>query len=154
MAELFHLPVNEGAVGYGNIGEQLPGVSQMSAAERPVLLARQAVAALSHLGLAAEAGRATPSVVAVSRLLVASPRDEVTVRESIWRLHIDTLEFLTVSDFQLGKAHSLGRALTETAILPVGANPDERRKTFLELFEDGRIGELDSWLTGLRSDFG
>jgi len=154
LAELYHSPVHEGPVDHGQPQERLPGVSKLNPPERSLLLARQIGAGLQGLNTPNEPNRSPPTAAALESLLGTHPRSREDVREAIWELHVQVLESLTVADFRLGKAYSLGRALGETDLVPAAADVADRRPTFTELFDSGRIAELGGWLSQLKTAFG
>lgn len=154
LAELYHSPVHEGPVGHGPPEGRLPGVSKLTPPERSLVLARQVGAALRGLNIPVEPNRPAPSSAAVETVLAAHPRNRDDVRAAIWELHVHMLESLTVTDFRLGKAYSLGRALAETDFVSAVADVADRRSIFAELFDSGRVGELGAWLAQLKTAFG
>jgi hypothetical protein len=86
------------------------------------------------------------------RLLADPDRDRDTTLDAIFTLHCRLLEALTVADFRLGKAYGLGRAIAETALLPVAAVSDEaRRQRFQDLLGRGRLTTIHNWLTDLKT---
>jgi hypothetical protein len=62
------------------------------------------------------------------------------------------MEALIVTDFLLGKAYSLGRAVAETVLLPTNVITDEqRRHQFISAFDAGRLITIRDWLTDLKT---
>jgi hypothetical protein len=154
VAELFHSPIHEKSVGYGEFGERLPGVSQLILAERSLLLARQIESGFLLLNIPIQPNHPAPSTKNVEGLLRSDPpRNRPEIRQALWDLHIDLLEALMVADFRLGKAYSLGRALAETVIIPTLTEATQV-DAFAELFRFGRLEELKNWLTELKTNFG
>ena len=56
--------------------------------------------------------------------LDAADRERETTLNAIFTLHCRLLEALYVTDFRLGKAYGLGRALAETSLVPARADGD------------------------------
>jgi hypothetical protein len=155
LAELFHSPVHQSPVEYGEAGNRLPGISELAPPNRSVLLARQIESGILVLHLPDQPNDPPPSSKEVENLLRADPpRSRTEVRQAILELHINILEILTVADFRLGKAYGLGRALAETVIVPAEAETDKRGQAFNDLFEFGRLLELKQWLSELKTNFG
>jgi hypothetical protein len=71
------------------------------------------------------------------------------IRRAIADLHEVLLRGLTATDFRVGKAYGLGRALCETVLLPSARQPE----SFAELFRPSRVAVLQSWLLALKSAF-
>ena len=80
----------------------------------------------------------------------ALTNDRGTFRARIFDLHTAVLTALTVDDFRLGKAYGLGRALAETALLPVASEQD-RPTVFTEKFRLDRLGSIFRWLADLKT---
>jgi hypothetical protein len=128
LAELFHSPVHQSPVEYGEAGNRLPGISELAPPNRSVLLARQIESGILVLHLPDQPNDPPPSSKEVENLLRADPpRSRTEVRQAILELHINILETLTVADFRLGKAYGLGRALAETVIVPAEAEAVAQR---------------------------
>ena len=154
VAQLYHSPVHETPIGHGQPQDRLPGISSLMEAEQSLLLAREIGAGIRRLLPEREGGRPQPSTTNLEAQLSGFPRNGHTVKQAIWDLHIELLEGLTVADFRLGKAYGLGRALAETAIMPVGTTPERRQTMYETLFGDGRLTRIGSWLSELKTSFG
>ena len=70
---------------------------------------------------------------------------------AVFTLHCRLLEALTVTDFRLGKAYGLGRALAETALVPAAAAAGEVAGEFRELLAAGRLTTIKDWLVELKT---
>jgi len=86
--------------------------------------------------------------VTAARDALANDRDQFRAR--IFDLHTALLTALTVDDFRLGKAYGLGRALAETALLPMASDQD-RPAVFKEKFGLHRLGNIFRWLADLKT---
>jgi hypothetical protein len=82
------------------------------------------------------------------------PRIKEVIQQEVWDLHVEVLEALTVADFRLGKAYGLGRALAETAMVPIGMPPDQRTSVYPDLFEVGRLERIGNWISEVKTSFG
>jgi len=151
MAQLFHAPVHEGPVGDPPRGDQLPGRSDFPPASRSIWLGEQIqVLAVALLTTPPPVVRA--ALADVERLLADPDRDRDRTLDKIFTLHCRLLEALTVADFRLGKAYGLGRAIAETALLPVAAASGEaRQRRFHEMLRPGRLTTIHNWLTDLKT---
>jgi hypothetical protein len=88
----------------------------------------------------------------VSRSLADPGRDRDATLDVIFTLHCRLLEALTVADFRLGKAYGLGRAVAETALLPVAAvSAADRQQRFQDMLGRGRLTTIHNWLTDLKT---
>jgi hypothetical protein len=110
-------------------GACLPGVSKMQAPERAFLGLSQVDVALSRLhGALSEHGLNPPTTEKARGVLEshAVPTDNM-FRDAIFDLHLRLLAVLTATDFKLGKAYGLGRALAEATGAP-GSLEEVRRR--------------------------
>ena len=128
--------------------DDLPGLSHLSHAEHQHLSLEQLRVDLYLLGppCAAAAITLPPTDALASKLEAGSWED---AKAEIVSLHQVLLINLTAADFTLGKAYGLGRALADTAMLPVPANPD----TYEKAFNTYRVRNLTDWLSDLESAF-
>jgi len=154
LTQLYHSPLHKTPIGHGELADRLPGRSALPDAEQSLLLARQVGAGIRKFLPTPEGQRASISTDNVERLLAGYPRNPTAIRQAIWDLHVDLLEALTVVDFQLGKSYGLGRALAETAVMPLSARTEDRGALYSELFSAGRLQEISSWLAELKTCFG
>ncbi len=153
VSEIYHVPKVTSAAGHGTPAKRLPGVSSLNPTEQALLLARQVGADIRVLLPTPAGGRSAPSTEHLESLLGANPPDDHSIRLEIWNLHINLLEALTVSGFRVGKAYGLGRALSETAIVPVHAPDAERIDVLKEVLRTGRCLEIVAWLAELKTSF-
>jgi hypothetical protein len=151
VAQLFHSPVHQGPVSDPPREEQLPGRSEFPPASRSMWLSEQ-IQVLAVALLTSPPPVVLDALADVRRLLADPDRDRDTTLDAIFTLHCRLLEALTVADFRLGKAYGLGRAIAETALLPVAAVSDEdRRQRFQDLLGRGRLTTIHNWLTDLKT---
>lgn len=150
IAELFHEPVPHHPPSHEAIPDHLPGVSQLGSYQTIVLHLDQADRALSDL-LGADHTLTSGAVAFVRQALNNDPISGDQVRSTVATLHKSALTELTIADFRLGKAYGLGRALAETALLPVFSSEDDKPARYREKFGAGRLGNLYGWLADLKS---
>ncbi len=114
MAELYHAtlelehPGAPAAAGHEAAARDLPGVGKLLPEEKQWLRMAQLLHGLRFLASATGDG-GLEGLCAEVREAVARKRMPDDLRE----LHVELLSALTVADFRLGKAYSLGRALCE-----------------------------------------
>ncbi len=150
VAQLFHSPVHVGpAENPGRTG-RLPGRSDFSAATQSKWLAEQIGATSADL-LVSQPQELYDALSTVLVNLDKTERDRDSTLDSIFDLHCQLLETLTVADFRLGEAYGLGRALAETALVPAAAADDEAEARFRELLGAGRVGTIKDWLIELKT---
>ena len=123
MARLYAGPLSSAAE--PQLEEDLPGLSDLPAAQLVKLGLAQADVALSRLE-AFLADARLPATEAVRAETEKSPPDRDGIRKAILDLHITVLVQLTAADYRLGKAYGLGRALADTCA-PVHGDQAERR---------------------------
>jgi hypothetical protein len=150
VAQLFHSPVHTGPVENPGRTDRLPGRSDFSAATQSKWLAEQIGATAADL-LVSEPQEVRDAHRALLVNLDKTERDRNATLDSIFQLHCQLLEALTVADFRLGEAYGLGRALAETALVPAGAADDEAESQFRELLGAGRVGTIKDWLIELKT---
>lgn len=85
----------------------------------------------------------------VAALLDADDRGSGELRAAVLELHVALLTRLGALDFRRGKAYGLGRALAETAIVPVAGE----WSTFTDAFARYRLSTIAGWLSDLKSLF-
>ena len=122
--------------------DDLPGISQLSAAELQEMGLFQVEAGITKLrDSICDAGLDVPDAQHFAeeiRRLREPQKRRVAIRD----FHVTLLSTLTAADFRLGKAYGLGRALADTTRLP----PDWR----VELATH-RVGTLAEWIRELAS---
>jgi len=150
VAQLYHSPVRTGPVLDPDRTERLPGRSDFSAAARSKWLGEQIGATAADL-LPAQPAGLHAALTAVLANLEDTDRSRDATLDSVFTLHCRLLEALSIADFRLGEAYGLGRALAETALVPVAAGDDEAEATFRELLGTGRVGTIKDWLTELKT---
>ncbi len=150
MAALYHSPVHRGSVEDPPRAGRLPGYSGFSPATHARWLGEQ---------IAATAGRLVTdppqalreALSATLAWLEAADREREATLSAIFTLHCRLLEALNVTDFRLGKAYGLGRALAETSLVPAVADGDGAAAAFRELLASGRVNTLNDWLVELKT---
>lgn len=151
VAQLFHSPVHEGPVADPPRGEQLPGRSLFPGASQSKWLGEQIQSQLDTLlhPLPETVQEAMAKVLAA----LADPhRSRGTTLDAIFTLHCRLLEALTIAHYRLGKSYGLGRAMAETALLPVIAATDEERQQQLQhMLGSGRLITITDWLADLKT---
>jgi hypothetical protein len=151
MAQLFHSPVHRGPVSDPVRGDHLPGRSEFPGASQSTWLGEQIQSQMEHL-LARPPQILMEAMSDVRAALTDPDRRRDATLDAIFTLHCRLLEALTVSDFLLGKAYGLGRAIAETALLPANAITDEQRADqFRSMFETGRLITIKDWLADLKT---
>jgi hypothetical protein len=150
VAVLYHSPVHRGPVEDPPRAARLPGYSGFSPATHARWLGEQ---------IAATAGRLVTdppqalmeALSAALAWLDAADRERETTLSAIFTLHCRLLEALYVTDFRLGKAYGLGRALAETSLVPARAHGDGAAAAFRDLLASGRVNTLNDWLVELKT---
>lgn len=106
----------------------------------------QLTVALCRLTPSSFPGALKPPTTETVRELYENPNtDPADGHEALYRLHVQTLQTLTATDFRLGKAYSLGRALADSVFLP------DEPHGFAESFDRFRLDVLRAWLNDLDS---
>lgn len=147
MARLYDGPLSSAAE--LRLSADLPGLSDLPAAQRVQLGLAQADVSLSRLrGFLGDSR--LPATDAVRTETEKQPVDRDAVRKAILDLHTALLVQLTAADFRLGKAYGLGRALADTC---ASASGDEAaRRTALEHhLEPHRALVIAGWLDDLKT---
>ena len=130
-------------------GDDLPGLSDLSAARMVALGLDQADAALR--GLREFVPDATlPTTDEVRQRAGASKADSAAIRQAIFDLHIELLTRLTAADYRLGKAYGLGRALADTCASGEG-DTDKRKAALEHHLQRNRAGVIIEWLDDLKT---
>ena len=150
MAKLYHSPVHRGAAADPDRGARLPGISGFPDATQSRWLGEQIDATLTGL-LPMPAGAIMDTLGTVIGLLSAGQRHRDETLDAVFTLHCRLLESLTVTDFRLGKAYGLGRALAETTLVPAAAAADDLAGAFGELLAAGRVATIKDWLVELKT---
>jgi hypothetical protein len=150
VAKLYHSPVHRGPVGDPPRGDRLPGRSDFSAATRSKWLGEQIGATATDL-LAGPPQAFEAALADLLANLEKEDRNRDATLEAVFILHCRLLEALSATNFRLGTAYGLGRALAETALVPAGAADDETERKFGELLGAGRVNTIKNWLAELKS---
>jgi hypothetical protein len=147
MARLYTGPLRSAAE--PRLEDDLPGLSDLPAAELVKLGLAQADGALSRLRAFLD-DAPLPSTDAVRAETEKSPPDRDAIRKAILELHVAVLVQLTAADYRLGKAYGLGRALADTCA-PAHGDPAERRQALGHHLEPHRALVLLAWLDDLKT---
>jgi hypothetical protein len=164
MAELYReLPTGEAAgeqkstgeaSGHPQLPERLPGISNLTTCERMKLRVKRIAVALAAIG--SQTGFAWPdkpepttaavmAAVNAANAPDAGEAQRTALKEAVDKLHVQLLSDLTASDYQVGTAYGLGRALAETC---QGKQTDT---ALTEAFRPDRIQQLIVWMFDLTS---
>jgi hypothetical protein len=149
MAELFHANVPRSRQHRQAKLDKLVGIGELDPLSQARLLLAQVQADVRRTWWLDDSGLPPPDLSPVHSLLVGEVRQPAQLQAAVAELHRQLLVTLTATDFRLGKAYGLGRALAETALLPDARNP----QTFQRLFARYRLANLLSWLADLKSIF-
>ncbi|MGA2828700.1 MAG: hypothetical protein ABSF03_21570 [Streptosporangiaceae bacterium] len=150
VAKLYHSPVHQGPVADPRQDGRLPGFSGFSAVTHSKWLGEQIAATAARL-VTAPPPALLRALGVVLGCLGTESRDRDAILGAIFTLHCRLLEALTVTDFRLGKAYGLGRALAETTLVPAASAADDVEGDFRELLGAGRIGTIKDWLVELKT---
>ncbi len=150
MAKLYHSPVHKGPVTDPRPEGRLPGLSGFSAAAHSKWLGEQIAATAARLVLVPPQAL-LDALDVVLGLLESEDRDRDATLGAIFTLHCRLVEALNVTDFRLGKAYGLGRALAETTLVPAAAAAGDAEGAFRELLGAGRIRTIRDWLVELKT---
>jgi hypothetical protein len=120
--------------GGGGSPGRLPGLSSLDAAERRAILVRQIEAGIAQLGKPIEEAGLKPPAL-----------DGEPTSVNVRAFHVNVLGTLAATDYRLGKAYGLGRALADTCLEPDDA------ETFRAELGHHRIANLLGWLDELTS---
>ena len=150
MAVLYHSPVHRGPVEDPPRAARLPGYSGFSPATRARWLGEQIASTAGRL-VTDPPQALTEALSAALAWLDAADRERETTLSAIFTLHCRLLEALYVTDFRLGKAYGLGRALAETSLVPGKADGDGAAAALRELLASGRVDTLNDWLVELKT---
>ena len=121
VAVLYHSPVHRGPVADPPRAARLPGYSGFSPATHARWLGEQIAATAGRL-VTDSPQALTEALSGALAWLDAADREREATLNAIFTLHCRLLEALNVTDFRLGKAYGLGRALAETSLVPAGAD--------------------------------
>lgn len=152
VAQLYHAAVPRDPEQAEVPESRLVGLSGLSRGSRYRLQLRMIEADIQSTGLKALAGAELPSTRPIEQTLVTAGNSGGRLTGEIYQLHIALLQALTVADFRLGKSYGLGRALAETALVPMASPADQREQALVELLGPGRVLELTQWLSALKSE--
>jgi len=121
--------------------DDLPGLSSLDASDRIEIFVDQVQAGLAKLkGQIERGGLAIPNLAPL-RAAIDESQEERAVQ--VLSLHRSLLGTLTASDFRLGKAYGLGRALADTCLKPM-----DQASLTTEL-APYRLANLLAWLDDL-----
>lgn len=147
MARLYEGPLSSNAE--LRLGSDLPGLSELPAAQRVQLGLAQADVALARMrGFLADTS--LPTTDAVRAATKRQHVDGDAIRKAILELHIALLVQLTAADYRVGKAYGLGRALADTCASASG-DPVERQAAFEHHLEPHRVDVIAAWLNDLKT---
>ena len=150
MAKLYHSPVPRGLAEDPRRGDRLPGFSGFSAATHTKWLSEQIAVTAGSL-VADPPSALIRALDDVAGRLRTPGLDPDGTLGAVFTLHCRLLEALTVTDFRLGKAYGLGRALAETALVTAAAAAGEVTGEFRELLGAGRLTTIKDWLVELKT---
>jgi len=151
VAQLFHAPVHRGPVTDPPRGDHLPGRSEFPGASQSVWLGEQIQAQAQAL-LCPPPPVVLDALADVRAVLADPGRAPGATLDAVFTLHCRLLEALTVTDFRLGKAYGLGRAVAETALLPAAAaGGADRVHQFRSVLRSGRLITIQDWLADLKT---
>jgi hypothetical protein len=151
VAQLFHSPVHQGPARDPERDDHLPGRAEFPGASQSVWLGEQ-IQSQIRLLLAKPPPVLAQAMSDVLTLLTDPGRGRDATLDAVFTLHCRLMEALIVTDFLLGKAYSLGRAVAETVLLPTNVITDEqRRHQFISAFDAGRLITIRDWLTDLKT---
>jgi hypothetical protein len=126
--------------------ERLPGIGRLPTDQRLGLGIDQLTVALDRLTHATSQGGLKPlTTERLRELYEDAATDPADGHGALYRLHVETLQTLSATDFRLGKAYSLGRALADSIQMP------DTPSGFAESFGRFRLDILRAWLNDLAS---
>src|SRR3984885_12600148 len=149
MARLYTGPMSSAAE--PQLKEDLPGLSDLPAAQLVKLGLAQADMALSRLKTFL-GDAPLPTTNAVREEAAKSPPHRDAVRKAIPDFHIAVLAQLMAADYRRGKAYGLGRAVADTCASAHG-DETERRQALQHHLEPHRALVLLAWLDDLKTVF-
>jgi hypothetical protein len=147
MARLYNRPLS--AIAKPGLDDDLPGLSELPAAQLVKLGLEQADKALSRLNAFLGDGR-LPTTAAVRAETEKPYPDANAIRLAIFNLHVAVLVQLTAADYRLGKAYGLGRVLADTCA-PVHGFETERRQALVRHLQPYRAQVIVGWLDDLKT---
>lgn len=124
--------------------DDLPGLGRLTVDEWTRLGLDQVQAGIAKLRSAIDAAGLDVPDAEAFEATVPSIVDLGQRQQKIREFHVDVLATLTATDFRLGKAYGLGRALADTT-----RDPND----FREEFKEGRIQNLTEWILDLATAF-
>ena len=151
VAELYHrrIPAGPGPAP-AQPPEELPGLSSLPELEQARGLFGRIVHAVTVV-LPRHPSPVEVKMHAVAALLSADQRSPDEVRMRLAELHVELLQELTAVDSRRGMSYGLGRALAETYLVPLMAEPEHRHDAWTRKFSPHRLYNLYSWLADLKS---
>ena len=150
VATLYHSPPPRGPVGDPARGDRLPGRSGFTPATQSKWLGEQIAAGAANL-LAVPPPLLIEALAGLAIRLEKDDQDRTATLDAVFAVHCRLLEALSVTDFRLGKAYGLGRALAETALVPAAAADGQAAEKFQELLDGGRLTTIKNWLVALKT---
>lgn len=147
MARFYTGPLSSAAE--PRLQEDLPGLSELPAAQLVKLGLAQADVALSRLKAFLN-NAPLPATDVLRSETERSPADRDAIRKAILDLHVGVLVQLTAADYRLGKAYGLGRALADTCA-PAHGDETERRRALAHHLEPHRASVIVAWLEDLKT---
>lgn len=124
-------------------GDDLPGLGELSAAERSLVSLAQIDVATSQLSDPVTRHDLTPPTTQDARATLGGDPSNAAFRGAVFDLHLSLLATLTAANFKLGKAYGLGRALADTCRKPTNI------ATLRDQLYTHRIANLLAWLSDL-----
>jgi hypothetical protein len=148
MARLYSGPLS--AIAKPGLDDDLPGLSELPAAQQVTLGLAQADKALSRLKAFLGDDAQLPTTEAVRAETEKPFPDANAIRIAIFDLHVAILLQLTAADYRLGKAYGLGRVLADTCA-PVQGFETGRRQALVHHLEPHRAQVIVGWLDDLKT---
>jgi hypothetical protein len=125
----------------------LPGLGSLGGRERALLGLNQISVGLKKLEARIRAAGLEMPDPKTARQAVPVRLPNEPYEQAIFELHVSALTTLTATNFKLGKAYGLGRALADTTRLP------KDLATLKGELEPHRVANLINWLSDLTSQF-
>ena len=119
--------------------------SDLSLAERALVLTKQVVADIGRLGLLKQTEAKLVTVTEAFEKGSQPKRDDYN--KALQDLHVQLITLLTADDAKAAKAYRLGFAMSETALRPIRYGQDQ----YPEVFQRYRLGVISGWLRDLKS---
>jgi hypothetical protein len=145
MAELYHanfFPKQQ----LPSAPERLPGASGLKDDQQTGLSIDRVDARLAALSqLIRASGQSQPDLQPLRERYTKTEHTAQDGHAQVYGLHVSVLQKLSATDFRLGTAYALGRALADSCLRPVSA------KEFKREFGHERLDNLRTWLNDLAS---